>query len=166
MGGARSAVFSLDLGGQRAYSERNRTTLDVIGEWVPATRSFASPEPKTMTNDLVALIEFYEKEKSIEREKVVEALENAFLSAYRRMVPGAEDIEELRAEVDTKHGETRIFASLKVVADDDHVDKFNEVPITLAQKKKPDAVASVKFAHLELCFVARVFRQSATRVHP
>ena len=70
-----------------------------------------------MTNDLVALIEFYEKEKSIEREKVVEALENAFLSAYRRMVPGAEDIEELRAEVDTKKGETRIFASLKVVAD-------------------------------------------------
>ena len=52
-----------------------------------------------MTNDLVALIEFYEKEKSIERDKVVEALENAFLSAYRRMVPGAEDIEELRAEV-------------------------------------------------------------------
>ena len=52
-----------------------------------------------MTNDLVALIEFYEKEKSIEREKVVEALENAFLSAYRGMVPGAEDIEELRAEV-------------------------------------------------------------------
>ena len=46
-----------------------------------------------MTNDLVALIEFYEKEKSIEREKVVEALENAFLSAYRGMVPGAEDIE-------------------------------------------------------------------------
>ena len=41
-----------------------------------------------MTNDLVALIEFYEKEKSIEREKVVEALENAFLSAYRGMVPG------------------------------------------------------------------------------
>ncbi|MFP6866741.1 MAG: transcription termination factor NusA, partial [Roseibacillus sp.] len=93
-----------------------------------------------MTNDLVALIEFYEKEKSIEREKVVEALENAFLSAYRRMVPGAEDIEELRAEVDTKHGETKIFASLKVVADDDHVDKFNEVPISTAQKRKPDAI--------------------------
>ena len=92
-----------------------------------------------MTNDLVALIEFYEKEKSIEREKVVEALENAFLSAYRGMVPGAEDIEELRAEVDTKNGETRIFATLRVVADDDHQDKFNEVPLTLARRKKPEA---------------------------
>lgn len=92
-----------------------------------------------MTNDLVALIEFYEKEKSIERDKVVEALENAFLSAYRRMVPGAEDIEELRAEVDTRKGETRIFATLRVVADDDHQDKFNEVPITLARRKNPEA---------------------------
>ena len=92
-----------------------------------------------MTNDLVALIEFYEKEKSIEREKVVEALENAFLSAYRGMVPGAEDIEELRAEVDTKHGETRIFATLRVVADDDHQDKFNEVPVKLARKQYPEA---------------------------
>ncbi|MED5418407.1 MAG: transcription termination factor NusA, partial [Verrucomicrobiota bacterium] len=91
-----------------------------------------------MTNDLVALIEFYEKEKSIEREKVVEALENAFMSAYRRMVPGAEDIEELRAEVDTKQGETRIFATLRVVADDDHQDKFNEVPISLASRKNPE----------------------------
>jgi len=127
------------LVGEQAYSERNRTTLDAFEEWVPATRSFASPGQNIMTNDLVALIEFYEKEKSIEREKVVEALENAFLSAYRRMVPGAEDIEELRAEVDTKHGETRIFASLKVVADDDHVDKFNEVPISLARKKNPEA---------------------------
>lgn len=92
-----------------------------------------------MTNDLVALIEYYEKEKSIDRDKVVEALENAFLSAYRRMVPGAEDIEELRAEVDTRKGETRIFATLRVVADDDHVDKFNEVPLSLAQRKKPEA---------------------------
>ena len=71
--------FSLDLQGERAYSPPNRTTLDAFEEWVPATHSFASPDlndQKIMTNDLVALIEFYEKEKSIEREKVVEALEN------------------------------------------------------------------------------------------
>ena len=134
-------VFCLDSWGEHPYSHRNRTTLDAFEEWVPTTRSFASPDQndqKIMTNDLVALIEFYEKEKSIEREKVVEALENAFLSAYRRMVPGAEDIEELRAEVDTKQGETRIFATLRVVADDDHQDKFNEVPISLASRKNPE----------------------------
>ena len=69
----------------------------------------------------------------------VEALEYAFTSAYRRMVPGADAIEILRAEIDTKKGETVIFADLEVVADDDHQDKFNEVPVSLAQKRKADA---------------------------
>lgn len=92
-----------------------------------------------MTNDIVALIDFYEREKAITRERVVEALEYAFTSAYRRMVPGADAIEILRAEIDTKRGETVIFADLEVVADDDHQDKFNEVPVSLAQKRKADA---------------------------
>ncbi len=90
-----------------------------------------------MTTDIVALIEFYEKEKSIERERVVEALQYAFCSAYRKMVPGADAINTLIAEINEKKGDTRIFASLEVVADDDYVDKFNEVPQSLASKKKP-----------------------------
>jgi len=92
-----------------------------------------------MTNDIVALIEFYEKEKEIERSKILSALEFSFVSAYRKMVPGADAIEELRADVDTKKGTTRIFATLNVVADDDHQDKFNEVPVSLAKRKDPEA---------------------------
>ncbi|MBK1833885.1 transcription termination factor NusA [Roseibacillus ishigakijimensis] len=92
-----------------------------------------------MTNDIVALIDFYEREKAITRERVVEALEYAFTSAYRRMVPGADAIETLRAEIDTKKGETKIFADLLVVEDEEHEDKFNEVPLSLARKRKPDA---------------------------
>ncbi|MDA9829831.1 transcription termination factor NusA [Akkermansiaceae bacterium] len=94
-----------------------------------------------MTTDIVALIEFYEKEKAIDRERVVEALEYAFCSAYRKMVPGADAIETLRAEINEKKGDTRIFASLEVVADDDYIDKFNEVPVGIAQKK--DATAEI-----------------------
>ncbi len=92
-----------------------------------------------MTNDIVALIEYYEKEKGIDRDKIVAALEFSFVSAYRKMVPGADAIEILRAEVDTKKGTTKIFASLTVVADDDHQDKFNEVPLSIALKKDPNA---------------------------
>jgi transcription termination/antitermination protein NusA len=92
-----------------------------------------------MTNDIVALIEYYEKEKGIDREKVVAALEFAFISAYRKMVPGAEAIETLRASVDTKKGETKIYAVLTVVTNEDHVDKFNEVPMSTATKKNPQA---------------------------
>ncbi len=92
-----------------------------------------------MTNDIVALIEYYEKEKGIDRDKIVAALEFSFVSAYRKMVPGADAIEVLRAEVDTKKNTTKIFASLTVVADDDHQDKFNEVPLSIALKKDPSA---------------------------
>ena len=92
-----------------------------------------------MTNDIVALIDYYEKEKGIDREKVLAALEFAFISAYRKMVPGADAIEELHADVDTRKGDTAIHATLSVVADDDYIDKFNEVPISVARKNKPDA---------------------------
>ncbi len=91
-----------------------------------------------MTNDIVALIEYYEKEKGIDRAKIVAALEFSFVSAYRKMVPGADAIETLRADVDTKKGTTKIYATLNVVADDDHQDKFNEVPVAMAQKKDPE----------------------------
>jgi len=94
-----------------------------------------------MTNDIVALIDYYEKEKGIDRQKVIEALENAFISAYRRMVPGADAIENLRADVNTRKGETRIHASLKVVDDEDYADKFNEVPLQLARRRDPEAEA-------------------------
>ena len=92
-----------------------------------------------MTNDIVALIDYYEKEKGIDRDKVIAALEFAFISAYRKMVPGADAIETLRAEVNTKKGETRVFASLTVVADEDYSDRFNEVPLATASKKNPAA---------------------------
>ena len=94
-----------------------------------------------MTNDIVALIEYYEKEKGIDRDKVVAALEFAFISAYRKMVPGAEAIETLRADVNAKKGETRIFASLTVTPDEECKDKFNQVPLSIALKKKPDTQA-------------------------
>ena len=92
-----------------------------------------------MTNDIVALIEYYEKEKGIDRDKVVAALEFAFISAYRKMVPGADVIEVLRADVDTKKGETRIFASLNVIPDEEYKDKFNQVPLSTAIKKKAES---------------------------
>ncbi|MGJ8677084.1 MAG: transcription termination factor NusA [Akkermansiaceae bacterium] len=92
-----------------------------------------------MTNDIVALIDYYEREKSIDRDKVIAALEFAFISAYRKMVPGADAIESIRADINTRKGDAVIYASLTVVADDDYVDKFNEVPLTLARKSKPEA---------------------------
>jgi N utilization substance protein A len=94
-----------------------------------------------MTNDIVALIEYLEKEKGIDRDKVIASLEFAFISAYRKMVPGADAIHTLRADINTRKGETRIFAALNVVEDGTQTDKFNQVPLSMALKKKPEAVA-------------------------
>jgi N utilization substance protein A len=55
------------------------------------------------------------------------------------MVPGAEHIETLRADINIKKGETKIYAALTTVADDDYQDKFNEVPLKVAAKKNPEA---------------------------
>ncbi|MEG0023753.1 MAG: transcription termination factor NusA [Akkermansia sp.] len=85
-----------------------------------------------MTNDIIALVDFYEREKGLSRERILQALEFAFLSAYRKMVPGANAIENLRADINTAKGKVKILADLQVVADDDYMDKFNEVPLSMA----------------------------------
>ncbi len=90
-----------------------------------------------MTNDIVALIDYYEKEKGIDREKVLEALQYAFISAYRKMVAGSDAIDEMRAAVDTRKGDITIYANLQVVEDEDYTDKWNQVPLSLARKSKP-----------------------------
>ena len=93
-----------------------------------------------MTNDIKALIDDYEREKGLSREKILLALESAFLSAYRKMVPGSGSINYLRAEINVDKGKVRIFADLEVVPDEEYSDKFNQIPLSLAVKLDRNAV--------------------------
>ena len=93
-----------------------------------------------MTNDIKALIDYYEREKGLSREKILLALESAFLSAYRKMVPGSGSINNLRAEINVDKGKVRIFADLEVVPDEEYSDKFNQIPLSLAVKLDKNAV--------------------------
>lgn len=93
-----------------------------------------------MTNDIKALIDYYEREKGLSREKILLALESAFLSAYRKMVPGSDSINYLRAEINVDKGKVRIFADLEVVPDEEYSDKFNQIPLSLAVKLDRNAV--------------------------
>ncbi len=93
-----------------------------------------------MTTDKIkALIDYYEREKGLSRERILLALESAFLSAYRKMVPGSNAISHIRAEINVPKGIVRIFADLEVVADEEYSDKFNQIPLTLAQRLNPQA---------------------------
>ena len=93
-----------------------------------------------MTNAIKALIDYYEREKGLSREKILLALESAFLSAYRKMVPGSGSINYLRAEINVDKGKVRIFADLEVVPDEEYSDKFNQIPLSLAVKLDKNAV--------------------------
>lgn len=93
-----------------------------------------------MTNDIKALIDYYEREKGLSREKILLALESAFLSAYRKMVPGSGSINYLRAEINVDKGKVRIFADLEMVPDEEYSDKFNQIPLSLAVKLDKNAV--------------------------
>jgi transcription termination/antitermination protein NusA len=65
-----------------------------------------------MSQDFVAVLEYMEKEKGIDRKRMLEAIEQALLSAARKSFGPAKD---LRVSIDPKNGSMKCFASLRVV---------------------------------------------------
>ncbi|SDU17132.1 NusA antitermination factor [Verrucomicrobium sp. GAS474] len=65
-----------------------------------------------MSQEIVAIMEYMEKEKGIKREILIEAMQNALLASSRKSFGPAKD---LRVEIDPKNGKIRAFARLEVV---------------------------------------------------
>ncbi len=65
-----------------------------------------------MTSELLAVFDFFEREKGISRERMVEALSSAFLTAARKTIGPA---RELRIAINTKKGTIKAIAKLMVV---------------------------------------------------
>lgn len=86
------------------------------------------------TTDISALIDYYVREKELTRERVIQALEASFLTAYAKMVSGADRIENLRAVVNPQKGTVRIVASMTVTPDDEMTDPYNQVSLSSAMK--------------------------------
>ncbi len=85
------------------------------------------------TTDITALIDFYVREKDLTRERVIQALEASFITAYAKMVPGADRIQNIRAVVNAQKGTVKIKAEMTVVNDDEMTDAFNEVKLSVAR---------------------------------
>ena len=85
------------------------------------------------TTDITALIDYYVREKDLTRERVIQALEASFITAYYKMVPGADRIHSLRAVINTQKGTVKIKADMTVVADEDFSDNFNEIKLSTAE---------------------------------
>lgn len=88
-----------------------------------------------MISELKALFDYYEKEKGIDRAKMVEALSQALLAASKRSIGPA---RELRIDIDPEKGTIKAWA--KLVAVEKVTNPFEEIVIGTAKRLKKDAV--------------------------
>ena len=87
-----------------------------------------------MNADFLAVLEFWEREKGISRDVLVQAVEEALLSAAKKAVGPA---RELRCAIDTKSGDIKAFAKLMV--SDKIVSKHDQISVFDARRFKADA---------------------------
>ena len=85
-----------------------------------------------MNSELIAALDYFEREKGIKREILIEAVSNALLQASKKSVGPARD---LRIDINPKTGEIRAMANLTVV--EKVMDPFSETLLAKAQKIKP-----------------------------
>lgn len=83
-----------------------------------------------MSKELVQALDALEQERGIDREVVVEALENALKAAYKKQYNANQNVE---ATFDDKKGKMTIKQVKTVVLDDDLLDPDTEISLTDAQ---------------------------------
>ena len=86
-----------------------------------------------MNSDILAGLDFFEREKGIKRDVLLEAINTAVLTAARKAVGPARD---LRVEIDSKTGEIKAFAKLTVVEKIEN--KHDEISFKTAKMFKSD----------------------------
>ncbi len=87
-----------------------------------------------MNAELLAVLEYWEREKGISRDVLVRAVEEALVSAARRAVGPARD---LRCSIDPKTGAIKAFARL--IVSEKVISKHDQISVAEARRIKPDA---------------------------
>lgn len=86
-----------------------------------------------MNAELLAILEYWEREKGINRNVLLAAVEEALLSAAKKAVGPA---RELRVAIDPKNGDIKAFA--KLIATDKVISKHDQISIFDARRLKAD----------------------------
>ena len=73
-----------------------------------------------MNADLLTILEYWEREKGISRDILLNAVEEALISAAKKAVGPARD---LRVQIDPKSGDIRAYATLLIV---EHVESKHD----------------------------------------
>src|SRR5438309_3026335 len=87
-----------------------------------------------MNADFLAVLEFWEREKGINREVLVGAVQEALLSAAKKAVGPA---RELRVAIDQKNGDIKAFA--KLIVSEKVMSKHDQISVFDARRIKADA---------------------------
>jgi len=88
----------------------------------------------SMNAEFLAILEYWEREKGINKDVLVKAVEDALLSAAKKAVGPA---RELRCAIDPKTGDIRAFA--KLVVSERVISKHDQISLFDARRIKPDA---------------------------
>jgi N utilization substance protein A len=87
-----------------------------------------------MNAEFLAILDFWEREKGINRTVLLAAVEEALLSAAKKAVGPA---RELRCTIDPKSGDIKAFA--KLLVSDKVISKHDQISIFDARRIKPDS---------------------------
>jgi transcription termination/antitermination protein NusA len=87
-----------------------------------------------MNADFLAVLEFWEREKGINRDTLVGAVQEALLSAAKKAVGPA---RELRVAIDQKNGDIRAYA--KLIVSEKVISNHDQISVFEARRLKPDA---------------------------
>jgi transcription termination/antitermination protein NusA len=88
----------------------------------------------TMNADLLALMEFWEREKGISREELLSALRTSLVSTAKKAVGRARGV---RIVIDSKSGDVRAFA--RFVVSEKVLSKHDQISVLDARRLKADA---------------------------
>ena len=87
-----------------------------------------------MNADFLAVLEFWEREKGINRDVLIGAVQEALLSAAKKAVGPA---RELRVEIDQKNGDIKAFA--KLIVADRVISQHDQISVFDARRIQPEA---------------------------
>src|SRR5512144_2772536 len=87
-----------------------------------------------MNAEFLAILEFWEREKGINRDVLIGAVQDALLSAAKKAVGPA---RELRVDIDPKNGDIRAFA--KLIVSDRVISKHDQISVFDARRIRADA---------------------------
>ncbi len=87
-----------------------------------------------MNSELNAVVEYMERERGVDRETIIEAIESALQNAADK---NTDDAEVLRVKIDRTSLDIKAFATKKVVISVD--DRYNEVSLVEARRANPEA---------------------------